>query len=242
MTPARFCYNAAFFRLAGMADIWIKICGIARAGDARAAAALGADAIGIVCYPPSRRHVPPGRIREVLGGLGAETGAEIAGPGVKTVETIALFVNPSRDAVREVLDCGFFSGLQFHGEESAGFCESFGLPYMKALRVRGGEEALLEIGPAIAEYPSAGRILLDAWDSAGRGGTGKTFRWEVAEKLVAAGARNIVIAGGLGAGNVARAIRRIRPFGVDASSGVESALGIKSRDKMARFIREARNA
>ena len=234
-----------FSGMLGMADIWIKICGIARAEDARAAAALGADAIGIVCYPPSSRYVPPGRIRGVLGGLAAETGAE-----AKQVETIALFVNPSRDAVREVLECGLFSGLQFHGEESAGFCESFGLPYMKALRVRGGEEALLEIGseigseigPAIGEYPSAGRILLDAWDSAGRGGTGKTFRWEVAEKLVAAGARNIVIAGGLGAGNVARAVRQVRPFGVDVSSGVESAPGVKSMDKMAQFIEEVRDA
>jgi len=230
-----------FSGMLGMADIWIKICGIARAEDARAAAALGADAIGIVCYPPSRRYVPPGRIREVLGGLAAETGAE-----AKQVETIALFVNPSRDAVREVLERGLFSGLQFHGEESAGFCESFGLPYMKALRVRGGEEALLEIGSeigsAIGEYPSAGRILLDAWDSAGRGGTGKTFRWEVAEKLVVAGARNIVIAGGLGAGNVARAVRQVRPFGVDVSSGVESAPGVKSMDKMAQFIEEARDA
>ena len=221
----------------GMADIWIKICGIARAEDARAAAALGADAIGIVCYPPSSRYVPPGRIREVLGGLAAETGAE-----AKKVETIALFVNPSRDAVREVLECGLFSGLQFHGEESAGFCESFGLPYMKALRVRGGEEAFLEIGPAIEQYASAGRILLDAWDNASRGGTGKTFRWEVAEKLVAAGARNIVIAGGLGAGNVARAVRQVRPFGVDVSSGVESAPGVKSMDKMAQFIEEVRDA
>ena len=235
-----------FSGMLGMADIWIKICGIARAEDARAAAALGADAIGIVCYPPSRRYVPPGRIREVLGGLGAGADAEVAGFEAKTIETIALFVNPSRDAVREVLERGLFSGLQFHGEESAGFCESFGLPYMKALRVRGGEEALLEIGSeigsAIGEYPSAGRILLDAWDSAGHGGTGKTFRWEVAEKLVAAGARNIVIAGGLGAGNVARAVRQVRPFGVDVSSGVESAPGVKSMDKMAQFIEEARDA
>jgi len=238
-----------------MADIWIKICGIARAGDARAAAGLGADAIGIVCFPPSSRYVPPARIHEVLGGLGAGTGGKVERAAevkevkevkdikeVKKVETIALFVNPSRDEVREVLDRGLFSGLQFHGEESAGFCESFGLPYMKALRVRGDEEASLEIGPAIGQYASAGRILLDAWDSAGRGGTGKTFRWEVAEKLVAAGADNIVIAGGLRDGNVARAIRRIRPFGVDVSSGVESAPGVKSMDKVAEFIKEARNA
>jgi len=227
----------------GMADIWIKICGIARAGDARAAAGLGADAIGIVCFPPSSRYVPPARIHEVLGGLGAGAGGKVERAArAKKVETIALFVNPSRDEVREVLDRGLFSGLQFHGEESAGFCESFGLPYMKALRVRGDEEASLEIGPAIGQYASAGRILLDAWDSAGRGGTGKTFRWEVAEKLVAAGADNIVIAGGLRDGNVARAIRRIRPFGVDVSSGVESAPGVKSMDKVAEFIKEARNA
>jgi len=226
-----------------MADIWIKICGIARAGDARAAAGLGADAIGIVCFPPSSRYVPPARIHEVLGGLGAGAGGKVERAArAKKVETIALFVNPSRDEVREVLDRGLFSGLQFHGEESAGFCESFGLPYMKALRVRGDEEASLEIGPAIGQYASAGRILLDAWDSAGRGGTGKTFRWEVAEKLVAAGADNIVIAGGLRDGNVARAIRRIRPFGVDVSSGVESAPGVKSMDKVAEFIKEARNA
>ena len=215
-----------------MADIWIKICGITRAGDASAAIALGANAIGVVCYPPSGRHVPSGRISEILGGIDRE------------VEVFALFVNPAPEDVREVIDSGLFSGLQFHGEESAAFCESFGLPYMKALRVRGDED----LRPVADSFASADRILLDTWDSAGYGGTGKTFRWDVAARLVASGRDNIVIAGGLDAGNVARAIREVGVglFGVDVSSGVEARTGmrtgIKSISKVADFIKEARNA
>ena len=211
-----------------MAEIWIKICGITRAGDASAAIALGANAIGIVCYPPSGRNVPAARIPEILGGIDRE------------VEVFALFVNPAPEEVWGLIDSGLFSGLQFHGEESAAFCESFGLPYMKALRVRGDED----LRPKVDSFASADRILLDTWDSAGYGGTGKTFRWDVAARLVASGCDNIVVAGGLHAGNVARAIREVGVglFGVDVSSGVEARTGIKSISKVTDFIKEARNA
>ena len=209
-----------------MADIWIKICGITRAEDARAAIDLGADAIGIVCFPPSARHVPRPRFGEVLERVGDE------------VEVYALFVNPEPAEVTATVATGLFSGLQFHGDESAGFCESFGLPYMKALRVRGDSN----LRQQIEGFDSARKILLDAWDESSYGGTGKSFRWEIAADLVAAGAGNIVVAGGLHDGNVAAAIRQARPSGVDVSSGVEAEPGVKDPNKLRAFMREARSA
>lgn len=209
-----------------MADIWIKICGITRAEDARAAVDLGADAIGLVCFPPSARHVPRPRFGEVLERIRDE------------VEVYALFVNPEPAEVRATVSTGLFSGLQFHGGEPAGFCESFGLPYMKALRVRGDSDLRRQIGG----FGSARRILLDAFDESSYGGTGKSFRWEIAADLVAAGAGNVVVAGGLHDGNVAAAIHQVRPSGVDVSSGVEAEPGVKDLSKLRAFMREARSA
>lgn len=217
-----------------MADIWIKICGITRAEDARAAVDLGADAIGIVCFPPSARHVPRPRFGEVL---------ELAGD---EAEVYALFVNPEPAEVTATVATGLFSGLQFHGDEPAGFCESFGLPYMKALRVKSlGVRGDSDLRRQIEGFGSARRILLDAFDESDEssyGGTGKSFRWEIAAALVAAGAGNIVVAGGLHDGNVAAAIRQARPFGVDVSSGVEAEPGVKDPNKLRAFMREARSA
>lgn len=209
-----------------MTDIWIKICGITRAEDARAAIDLGADAIGLVCFPPSARYVPLSRFGKVLEQVGDE------------VEVYALFVNPEPAEVTATVTTGLFSGLQFHGDEPAGFCESFGLPYMKALRVRDDSD----LRQQIEGFDSAQRILLDAWDESSYGGTGKSFRWEIATDLVAAGAGNIVVAGGLHDGNVAAAIRQARPFGVDVSSGVEAEPGVKDPNKLRAFMREARSA
>lgn len=209
-----------------MADIWIKICGITRAEDARAAVDLGADAIGLVCFPPSARHVPRPRFGEVLERVRDE------------VEVYALFVNPEPAEVRATVSTGLFSGLQFHGDEPAGFCESFGLPYMKALRVRGDSDLRRQVGG----FGSARRILLDAFDESSYGGTGKSFRWEIAADLVAAGVGNIVVAGGLRDGNVAAAIHQVRPSGVDVSSGVEAEPGVKDLSKLRAFMREARSA
>lgn len=209
-----------------MAEIWIKICGITRNEDARAISESGADAIGLVCYPPSRRYVPPERFAEVL--------EEISGK----VEVFALFVDADAAAVRTVVKTGLVTGLQFHGGESAGFCESFGLPYMKALRVRGDED----LPPLSDRYASARNILLDTWDRSAPGGTGKTFPWKVAATLVAAGKGNIVLAGGLHAGNVLAAIHGVRPWGIDTSSGVEIEPGVKDLSKVTDFIKEARNA
>ena len=209
-----------------MADIWIKICGITRAEDARAAVDLGADAIGLVCFPPSARHVPRPRFGEVLERIRDE------------VEVYALFVNPEPAEVRATVSTGLFSGLQFHGDEPAGFCESFGLPYMKALRVRGDSDLRRQIGG----FGSARRILLDAFDESSYGGTGKSFRWEIAADLVAAGAGNVVVAGGLHDSNVAAAIHQVRPSGVDVSSGVEAEPGVKDLSKLRAFMREARSA
>ena len=209
-----------------MADIWIKICGITRAEDVSAAIDLGADAIGVVCFPPSPRHVPRPRFGEVLGKV--EDG----------VEVYALFVNPQVAEVSAAIATGLFSGLQFHGDEPAGFCESFGLPYMKALRVRDAAD----LPRRIAAFASARKILLDAYDESSYGGTGKSFRWEIAADPALAETGKIVVAGGLRAGNVAAAIRRARPFGVDVSSGVEAEPGVKDPNKLRAFMREARSA
>lgn len=199
-----------------------KICGITRPEDARLAATLGADALGVVFYEGSRRAVTleQGRmIREVM-------------PVMTTL--VALFVDPEPAEVRAVLDAVSPDCLQFHGEEAAEFCESFGRPYMKALRVRPG----LDILKAAQTYPSASAILLDAWHPTEAGGTGRQFDWRVARALNAELPGRVVLAGGLAPGNVAEAIRLVGPWAVDVSSGVESAPGIKSPDKLNEFFRE----
>ncbi len=219
---------------------WVKICGITRAEDARAAVELGADAIGLVCHPPSARHVTLGGMRRILAGMGGALDESESNP--RRFDTYALFVNPRAADVGEVVDSGLVGALQFHGEESPAFCESFGLPYMKAIRLRDDDGPSSKIRDRIKEFASAQRILLDAYDASSHGGTGRSFRWEIAADLVAGGFDNIVVAGGLHGGNVAAAARQARPFGVDASSGLEAAPGIKDRDKLRDFLREAKNA
>lgn len=199
-----------------------KICGITRPEDARLAATLGADALGVVFYEGSRRAVTleqGRRIREAV-------------PAMTTL--VALFVDPEPAQVRTVLEALSPDCLQFHGEEPAAFCESFGRPYMKALRVRPD----LDVQQAAQAYPSASAILLDAWHPSEAGGTGRQFDWQVACDLNARLPGRVVLAGGLAPGNVAEAIRLVGPWAVDVSSGVESAPGIKSPDKLNEFFRE----
>lgn len=199
-----------------------KICGITRPEDARLAATLGADALGVVFYEGSRRAVTleQGRlIREAV-------------PAMTTL--VALFVDPEPAQVHAVLETLSPDCLQFHGEESAAFCESFGRPYMKAVRVRPG----LDVQRTAQAYPSASAILLDAWHPSEAGGTGRRFDWQVARALNAELPGRVVLAGGLAPANVAEAIRLVDPWAVDVSSGVESAPGIKSPDKLSEFFRE----
>ena len=200
----------------------VKICGITRVEDARAAAARGADAIGLVFYQPSPRYLTLERARS------------IAMQTPPFVATVAVFVNPSREEVEDVIrECGV-TLLQFHGEESAEFCAGFSRPYIKAARIRTGLDLIKYLTP----YASARAWMLDAFHDDLWGGTGGAFDWSLVPEGMA---RPIVLSGGLTADNVAAAIRRVRPYAVDISSGVETSKGVKDAAKIAAFIGAVKN-
>ncbi len=201
----------------------VKICGITSPHDAQAAARLGADAIGLVFYEPSPRHVT------------VEQARTIAASVPPFVARVALFVNPTREAVRAVLDAVSIDVLQFHGEEDQAFCAGFSTPYLKALRVQKG----LNLLECLSPYRDAAGWLLDAYRPDYYGGTGETFDWGVIPTGLE---RPVVLSGGLTVANVAEAVRRVRPWAVDVSSGVESTKGVKDADKIAAFIEGVRNA
>jgi phosphoribosylanthranilate isomerase len=200
----------------------VKICGITRAADARAAAEAGADAIGLVFYPPSPRY------------LSVERAVEIRDALPPFVQTVALFVNADAAQVAQVIGRVKPSLLQFHGEETPQFCAQFGTPYVKAARVRQGIDLLEYLRP----FATAAAWLLDSF-VAEYGGVGERFDWSLAPQTRE---RPLIVSGGLEIGNVAEAIRRVRPWGIDVSSGVESAKGVKDAGKIAAFIAEVRNA
>jgi phosphoribosylanthranilate isomerase len=200
----------------------VKICGITREQDLQAAAEAGADAFGLVFYPPSPRFLTHERARAL----------SRAAPPFLT--SVALFVNASRDEVRRVIDVVQPHLLQFHGEEDAEFCRAFGVPYVKACRVKEGVDLLEYWRP----FSDACGWLADAWVE-GYGGAGTGFDWSL---VPARRAKPLVLSGGLAAENVGEAIRCVRPWGVDVSSGVESARGIKDAARIAAFVAEVRNA
>lgn len=200
----------------------VKICGITRVEDAVAAAAAGADAVGFVFYAPSPRYVP------------VEKAIELRDALPPFVQTVALFVNPEPGQVGDVIQRLRPSMLQFHGEEDPGFCAGFGTPWLKACRVKPGVD-LLEY---FRSYPGASGWLADAYVE-GYGGAGQSFDWSL---VPPERDRPLVLSGGLAVENVREAIRRVRPWAVDVSSGVESAKGIKDAVKIAAFIQEVKNA
>jgi phosphoribosylanthranilate isomerase len=200
----------------------VKICGITRPQDAAAAAQAGADAIGLVFYPRSPRFLSIDRALEIRDAL------------PPFVQSVALFVNPDAAQVAQVIGRVKPAMLQFHGEETPRFCEEFGLPYIKACRVKAGVDLLEYLRP----FSRAAAWLLDS-HVAEYGGVGESFDWSLAP---AVRDRPIILSGGLAPSNVAEAIRLVRPWGVDVSSGVESAKGIKDAGKIAAFISEVRNA
>jgi phosphoribosylanthranilate isomerase len=200
----------------------VKICGITRAEDARAAARAGADAIGLVFFPPSPRY------------LSTERAVEIRDALAPFVQTVALFVNPDAAQVAQVLQRVRPALLQFHGEETAQFCSQFGTPFVKACRVKPGVDALEYLRP----FSRAAAWLFDSHVPE-YGGVGEAFDWSL---VPATQERPVILSGGLSRENVAEAVRRVRPWGVDVSSGVESAKGIKDAAKIAAFIAEVRNA
>jgi phosphoribosylanthranilate isomerase len=200
----------------------VKICGVTRAEDARAAAQAGADAIGLNFYPQSSRCVEIAQARAVRGVL------------PPFVSAVAVFVDPQADEVRRVVDAVQPEMLQFHGDEPAQFCASFGLPYIKACRVRAGVDLLEFLRP----YASAAGWLFDAYVE-GYGGGGQAFDWTLMPTQLA---RPVILSGGLTPDNVGEAVRRVKPWAVDVSSGVESAKGIKDAERVRRFIQEVRRA
>ena len=204
----------------------IKICGITRAQDARCAAQAGADAIGLVFYPPSPRY------------LSVERAVEIRDALEPFVQTVALFVNPDAAQVAQVIGRVRPGMLQFHGEETPEFCAQFGTPFVKAYRVRSGDSAGEHALEYLRPFSRAAAWLFDSHVPE-YGGVGETFDWSL---LPATQERPVILSGGLSRENVAGAVRRVRPWGVDVSSGVEAAKGIKDAAKIAAFIAEVRNA
>ena len=201
----------------------VKICGITRIEDGLAAAHAGAHAIGLVFYEKSPRHVDLLRAREISDAL------------PPFVSAVGLFVNPDRSQVENTLASVHLDLLQFHGEEPEAFCSSFGMPYIKAARVKPG----LDLVQYAADFASAKGILLDAFVEGVAGGTGRVFDWS----LIPAGlSLPVILSGGLDADNVTDAIRAVDPWAVDVSSGVERAKGIKDAARIAAFMQGVRKA
>ena len=203
----------------------IKICGITREEDLDAAVAAGADALGFVFYAQSPRHVSPQRAARLVARVPA------------FVKTVGLFVNESTDVVAEVLNEVPLDLLQFHGDEGAGYCATFRRPWIKAARVKPGFD-LLEYAGCFAGAPGVAGLLLDAHVE-GYGGGGQAFDWALIPPSLPL---PMILSGGLNPGNVGEAIRRVRPWAVDVSSGVERAKGIKDMRKISEFIAGVRDA
>lgn len=181
----------------------VKICGITRLEDARAAVAAGADALGFVLYPPSPRYIAPAAAAALMRAL------------PPFVTPVALFVDPTVEEVRALLALAPNALLQFHGDESDAFCAQFGRPWIKALAVKAGNDT----AAAIAAHPGAAGILLDAWHPDLKGGTGASFDWT---RFPRSSGKSLILAGGLTPANVAEAVHLTRPYAVDVSGGVEA--------------------
>lgn len=203
----------------------IKICGITREQDLATAVAAGADALGFVFYAPSPRYVTPQRAAQLV----AQVPAFVA--------RVGLFVNETAEFVDAVLAQVPLDLLQFHGDEDAAFCSAFGRPWIKAARVKPGFD-LLEYASAFAGAPGISGLLLDAHVD-GYGGGGKSFDWSLIPQSLPL---PVILSGGLHPGNIAEAVRAVRPWAVDVSSGVESARGIKDAQKITEFIAGVRDA
>ncbi len=201
----------------------VKICGITNPEDALSAVEAGADALGFVFFKESPRHIFP------------EEAAGIIAQLPPFVQVVGLFVNEQADQVNEIADLCRLDLVQLHGDETAAYCGQIRRRILKALRVR----SLTCLDP-ISDYRTAG-FLLDAYSPSFYGGTGTAFNWEIAAEAVKRHQR-IILAGGLTPENVAAAIGQVRPWGVDVSSGVETAPGKKDPHKVRAFIRNAKEA
>ncbi len=199
----------------------VKICGITRAQDLHAACEAGADALGFVFYDKSPRHVSPGTATALLREL------------PPFVQSVGLFVNADPAFVESVLRVAPLDLLQFHGDETRADCARYGRPWIKAVRVSAGTDLL----KCAADFAGARGLLLDAFVPGVPGGTGERFDWGLIPPDLPL---PVVLSGGLDPANVVDAVRTVRPWAVDVSSGVEAAKGIKDPQKVAQFIARAR--
>ena len=206
-----------------MSNVRSKICGITRIEDALAAAEAGADAIGFVFYAKSPRAVDVRQARAII--------AELP----PFVTTVGLFVNASRCELNEILEVVALDLLQFHGDETPQDCEGYHRPWIKALRVRPGDD----LEAACQLYAGSRGILLDTYVAGVPGGTGEAFDWSLVPAHLS---KPIILAGGLSADNVGQAIAQVRPYAVDVSGGVEQAKGIKDAAKIEAFMQAVKQA
>jgi phosphoribosylanthranilate isomerase len=200
----------------------VKICGLTRESDLRAAAALGVDAVGFVFFSQSPRTVETARAHALITRL------------PPFVTSVGLFVDADPAYVRTVLANVALDLLQFHGDEPPAYCSGFGRPWIKAIRMR----PEVDLAALAARYRGAAGLLLDTYDPNAAGGTGRRFDWE---RIPAAFGERIILAGGLNPDNIADAVRRVKPYAVDVSGGVESEKGIKDPAKMASFMKGVRD-
>lgn len=196
----------------------IKICGITRPEDAEIAARLGVDAIGLVFHDPSPRVIDESRAARIVAAL------------PPFVHAVALFVDAPAERIRGVIEHLRIDLLQFHGDEAPDYCRGFGLPYIKAIRMRPG----VDLKAQAQRYGDAAALLLDTYRKGVPGGTGATFAWQSLPPDLGI---PVMLAGGLDPDNVAAAIRIVRPYGVDVSGGVESSGGIKDESRMRAFVK-----
>ncbi|MBD8809317.1 MULTISPECIES: phosphoribosylanthranilate isomerase [Pseudomonas syringae group] len=206
-----------------MSAVRSKICGITRIEDALAAVEAGADAIGLVFYAKSPRAVSVHQARAIIAAL------------PPFITTVGLFVNASRCELNETLDAVALDMLQFHGDETPEECDGYHRPYIKALRVKAGDD----IEQACRAYRNARGILLDTYVEGVPGGTGETFDWALIPSELS---KPVILAGGLTSANVAQAIAQVKPYAVDVSGGVEKGKGIKDREKILAFMSAVQGA
>lgn len=204
--------------MASLSRTRVKICGITRPEDGVMAADLGADAIGLVFHRPSPRSIDPDRALQIIGAL------------PPFVTAVGLFRNEDPTAVRAILAAVPLTMVQFHGDEDPAYCAAFGVPYLKAVPM--GANA--EVADYQRRFATATALLLDSHGGNKMGGTGQGFDWR---KIPAERHKPLILAGGLHPGNITAAIRDVRPYAVDVSSGVEAAKGIKDAELMRAFLR-----
>jgi len=198
----------------------IKICGIANLDDARAAIAAGADMLGFNFYRPSPRFITPQDARTIIESLRAEIKAL-----PRTVTMVGVFVNEPAESIVRITEEAGVAAIQLHGDESPSYVPAMTRPVIKAIAWGPASEV-----DGVAAWPLRVTLLLDAHDPVGRGGTGRTIDWASASTVAAA--RRVVLAGGLTPENVGEAIERVKPFGIDVSSGVETSPGIKDHGRL----------